>query len=152
MKNKYSATIIGLIFTLFSLISILLFAIPIISIIPIALPLELIFSNFVNDKYLWISVTISLLIIFILTSNLLYRKIKDNISNRGFILYLTLQFFVLHPLVFYIKLSSNWARASDGQVMFMIVESFPYSSWTFLILGILTDIFRHQVQKKLNEL
>ena len=147
MKNKYSATIIGLIFTLFSLISILLFAIPIISIIPIALPLELIFSNFVNDKYLWISVTISLLIIFILTSNLLYRKIKDNISNRGFILYLTLQFFVLHPLVFYISLSSNWTRASDGQVMFMIVEYFPYSSWTFLILGILTDVFRRQVQK-----
>ena len=147
MKNKYSATIIGLIFTLFSLISILLFAIPIISIIPIALPLELIFSNFVNDKYLWICVTISLLIIFILTSNLLYRKIKDNISNRGFILYLTLQFFVLHPLVFYISLSSNWTRASDGQVMFMIVEYFPYSSWTFLILGILTDIFRRQIQK-----
>ena len=129
------------------MISILLFAIPIISIIPIALPLELIFSNFVNDKYLWISVTISLLIIFILTSNLLYRKIKDDISNRGFILYLTLQFFVLHPLVFYISLSSNWTRASDGQVMFMIVEYFPYSSWTFLILGILTDVFRRQVQK-----
>ena len=80
-------------------------------------------------------------------TNLLYRKIKDNISNRGFILYLTLQFFVLHPLVFYISLSSNWTRASDGQVMFMIVEYFPYSSWTFLILGILTDIFRRQIQK-----
>lgn len=51
-----------------------------------------------------------------------------------------MQLFIIHPLVFYIKLSNDWSRANDGEFIFSIGDNYKISSIPFFILGMITDL------------
>lgn len=151
MTNKYTATIIGLIFSVSSLLATVTFIIPFITILPLSLFLENTFSNSINNgsyNEIGPSILNTLWGIFIITSFLFYlytiiklRQGKPS-SKRLFIFFLIVQLFIVHPLFFEIDTSQNWDRASDGQFIFGITNTYPTSSLAFVIFGILLDIIR----------
>lgn len=144
MTKKYKATIIGSIITLFCLATTWTLTVPILTLIPIGLPLERLFSGGDYSKTAF-GVLFYLIALFVLTGLWLYRKIKiDFQANRELntgrlILFFIIQFFIIHPLVFYIWAISNSADSSDGQFIFGVVETFPISSFAFVILGLVID-------------
>jgi hypothetical protein len=159
MKNKFTGTIIGLIFSLSSLVATWTFIIPFITVLPLSLFLENTFTNGSNDgsysdigpsilKAMWIIFIISLALYYIFA--IIKVKLAKPVTKLSFILFLTGQLFIVHPLLFYIDTSQNWDRASDGQFIFGITETFPTSSFSFVVFGILLDLIRHMVKPKQN--
>jgi hypothetical protein len=128
--------------------------------IPLALPIELIFSKiFGREDFSKIgnSVIISLIILFLTTTYFFYKSFTRNIiENRKistvlFTIFLTLQLLIIHPLFFYLDTSRDWHRASDGQFVFGIVETFPISSMAFIIFGVLTDLFQNRMLTRISK-
>lgn len=145
-NNKYSATWIGLLFTIACLIGAMTDIAAFITILPLSYLLESFFHLFFSDySKIGTSVIIALLIILIGISSLsflrIYHQIRDYNSYKTseIVLYMSLLLFVIHPLIFYINLSNDWSRASDGQFIFSINETFHISSWAFVIIGALID-------------
>ncbi|MDC3388898.1 hypothetical protein OAX11_05255 [Flavobacteriaceae bacterium] len=144
INNKYKATIIGSITTLLSFVSTWTYAIPILTIIPLGLSLENLFSgeNYQNTS---IKVFISLIILFILIGFWFYKKlVSDRKESNGLnisrmMLFFLVQFFIIHPLVFYLWASLNSEHSGDGQFIFGIVKTFPISSFSFVIFGLIID-------------
>ncbi|MCC6372172.1 MAG: hypothetical protein IT236_14305 [Bacteroidia bacterium] len=116
--------------------------------LPVSLTLELIFKGVYPDQDYAIigrGIIISLIILlvtisiaFLLKFNQQLREFK-NYKPTQVLIYMILLQFVVHPLVFYINLSSNWSKAEDGQFILSINETFQMSSFAFLILGLLID-------------
>ena len=149
MTNKYKGTIIGLIFSVSSWLATWTFVIPFITVLPAGLLLENMFKSIhAVDDYDVIGPSIlkALWVIFLTTTILFFtyafRSAKSGrpASKLSFIVFLLLQLFIVHPLVFYIDTSQNWDRASDGQFILRITETFPLSSIAFVIFGILLDL------------
>jgi hypothetical protein len=159
MKNKYSGTIIGLIFSLSSWVATWTFIIPFITVLPLSLFLEGTFKNGAHDrsyyeigpsilKTMWFIFIISVALYYIVT---ILKVIRGRpVTKLSFILFLTGQLFIVHPLLFYIDTSQDWDRASDGQFIFGITQTFPTSSFAFVIFGILLDLLRQMVKPKQN--
>jgi len=156
MRSTYKATYIALIFAVSSYLAYYTFLIPIFVIWPVAIPLEQFFSDhFAAGGYAEtgtaIIITLSSAAIFLTT--LFYiifiRQLKKNKSYniRHFIIFLCLQLFVIHPLFFYIDLSSDWSRASDGQFALSVGENFRQSSFVFLWLGVILDLIAFCIKK-----
>ena len=152
MTGNYKATLIGMIYTVICLLTILTIIVPMLTILPLALPLELVFSKIFGDgNYSKVgnSVLLSLTIIFFGCITLFYKNFKqqlkqtNRISKGSFILFLSLQLIIVHPLIFYLNTSKDWSRASDGQFIFGITETFPISSFAFLIFGVIVDTLRN---------
>lgn len=159
MKNKYTGTIIGLIFTLSSLAATWTYIIPFITTLPLSLILENTFTNGTNNgsyndigpsilKTLWFIFIVSLALYYIFT--IIKVKRGRPVTKLSFILFLTGQLFIVHPLLFFIDTSQNWDRASDGQFIFGITQTFPTSSLAFVVFGILLDLVRQVVKPKQN--
>ncbi len=157
MTGKYKATLFGTIYTVICLATILTFIVPMLTIVPLALPLELFFSKIFGDgdySKVGNSVLLSLIIIFLGTIILYYRQLKKElkfnnaISTGRYILFLTLQLIIVHPLVFYLDTSRDWSRASDGQFIFGITDTFPISSFAFVIFGMIVDMLKNNSNGK----
>lgn len=148
MIQKYKATFIGLFFTVTCLLLYYTFIIPLLTILPLSLPLEIIFNGiYPGQSYaktgrgVIISLTVVLIVLSFIFFTKFYRQIKETQSYKSLqiIFYFILLQFVIHPLVFYIDLSNDWSRASDGQFFLGAADTFQLSSLTFLIIGIAID-------------
>lgn len=157
MTSKYAATLIGLMFSAASLLATVTFIIPFITVLPLSLILENAFKNGDNNRSyneIGPSILNAMWIIFFVTSLLfyLYTIIKlrrgQPASTWLFTFFLILQLFIVHPLFFYIDTSQNWDRASDGQFILGIVETYPTSSFVFVVFGILLDLIRIVLKPK----
>jgi len=151
MTNKYNATLIGTVFTVLSLLSIVTFIMPMLTILPLAMPIEIMFRKlFKSGSYdvIGIYILLTLLLVFILVTILFYmyslrqlRK-KKEINLIYFTIFLVLQLFIVHPLVFIIDTSRDWNMADDGQFIFGINLTFPISSMSFFIFGLILDTIK----------
>ncbi len=162
MQNKYSATKIGLYFTLFCLLPYLYYlnpfsylsvltGFPIISVIPIGSPIELFFSLFTGSEdntILIFSVILTLIFLIAFSVFLIFRNFKNQILKYGFISYssflkfLTLQFFLVHPLFFYLYVSLDCKQADFLEMLYLTIHTYPISGLSFLIYGIVVDYMR----------
>jgi hypothetical protein len=151
IEGKYTASIIGSLFTAIVFISTITLVIPILTLILPGL-LEIIVSSIIGDsKYntIGISVLICLVIIFIITTYAMFKVIfrkKELLKNELF-KYFTFQVFIIPSIFFYMETSRDWDRASDGQFFFGIIEVFPLSSLSFIFIGVLIDIIRNRKNK-----
>lgn len=151
-NNKFSGTIIGGIFTLVVFVATFTLVIPIITLILPAL-LESILSLFMQDKDykpIGIGVLIILLLGFIFATFIMLRAIliKGKSTKSTLWIYFSIQFFIIPVIVFYVRTSSDWNQASDGQFFFGILEVFPISSLAFITIGVLVDVLRNRKEKK----
>lgn len=147
-NEKYSGTIIGGIFTLVVFFATFTIVIPVITLILPAF-LESILSLFIQNvdyKPIGIGVIIILLLGFIFATLIMLRAIflKGNNTKKTLWIYFAIQFFIIPVIVFYLKISSDWNKASDGQFFFGIYEVFPISSLAFITIGVLVDVMRNR--------
>ena len=152
MTRAYSATFIGLIFTMTSFLCTWTFVIPMLTILPFGYTFEKLFSAIfvdASDSIIGTYSMYSLLMLFLfLTATfylIFYRQARKQgrVNIKTFIIFLTLQIFVAHPLLFYVYTSRDWSRAADGQFVLGIIDTYPYSSFIFLLFGIILDTIRH---------
>ena len=151
MVQKYKATFIGLCFTISGMLLYYTFIIPLLIMMPLALPLEMVLQA-VNpgSGYYFVGhgVIITLTVLFVIISAIFFRKFLQQIKflegykTLPIIAYMILLQFIVHPLVFYIHLSKDWSSASDGQFFMSLNETFQLSSLTFLFIGILLDYLK----------
>ena len=59
-----------------------------------------------------------------------------------------IQSFFIHPLFFFLDLSTDWRKASDGQALFGIVQTFPFSSLFLILFGVILDFFVTKLLKQ----
>ena len=157
MKSRYIGTIVGLGFaipgllTLVSVDMMVFMFIPMLSFLPIALPLELLGSGlFDNYAMTTLLVLFGLTIAFGLSSYYFFKHlINDRQENRTLNMvrfwgYFGLQLIIVHPLIFYIWAFDNSGSSGDGQFIFGAFETFPISSGLFLILGIVIDFIKNK--------
>lgn len=150
INPKYNGTIIGGIFTLGSLILTLTFVVPIISIIPAAFIESLVSKVVNNEPYSNVGKGTLLFItgLFIIyLSIVLIRSRKTNYSNSQIVLIMVIGYFIIHSLGFYIYWAISLNFRGDGQLIFAAVESFPISSFGFIIIGLLVDLFKNYENK-----
>jgi hypothetical protein len=154
MQFKYYGTLLGLFFTIFCLVTAQTIVIPIISNMPIGFILELFFSDRMeeeNYRKIGISVLITLVFIFFLVNAFFFIFFRKQLSKNfrihplQILIVMWLNFFIVHPLVFYINVSRDWSYANDGQFIFGAAETFPISSIFFFIVGLLIDIMQYNI-------
>jgi len=147
INQKYNATIIGGIFTTVSLLLTFTFIVPIFSVIPGAF-IELLMSSIIDrDPYsnvgkVTIFTLLILLVISLITILIKARKIKFN--NGHIIGVMFFEYFIIHNLGFYIYWATALNFKSDGQLIFGAVTSFPYSSFGFLVIGLIIDLVKRK--------
>lgn len=156
MRTNYSGSLIGFVFALPGLLTllgedILVFSfIPIIAFLPIALPLELL-GNVLFSSYSMLALfALSILIIaFVLTSFYFFKRLKkdrdeDRVSNRGrYFGYFGIQLIIIHPMIFYLWALNNSENAGDGQFIFGAIHTFPLSSGLLVVLGLIMDFVKY---------
>lgn len=155
-NSKLIGTKIGAIFTVISLLSIFTIVIPAFSIFPGALIEALIAVFIKKESYSNIALlsTIILGLIFILsqTKILIYvwKRVRKGflISTLHIIIFMILSWIIVHPFIFYVYWGIAWDYRSDGQLLLGAFFTFPYSSFWFLILGVLIDITKSQTNMK----
>jgi hypothetical protein len=142
-KNK-SGFIIGLIFTVASLLLTATFIVPIISVFP-GMLFETIAEKCINnDPYSNVGKLTILLLTITFISTLLFflytLKNKSNngeeISNKRIIAIMSLLYFIVHSLGFYIYWGVSLNFRSDGQLIFGAILSYPISSFVFVYRNI----------------
>ncbi len=157
--KKYKATFIGLLFTAGGLLLYYTFVVPLIIMLAVGWPLEVIFTRIHPDaSYSAIGhdIITLLTILFVLITFIYFiifiRQIKDkrDYQTWSLIQYLILLHFIVHPLIFYIHLSTDWSRASDGQFIFSVDETFQLSSGIFLMLGMILDGIKFSIINQSN--
>jgi uncharacterized circularly permuted ATP-grasp superfamily protein len=149
--QDYKATFIGLLFTVIGIFSYYTFIIPLLIMMPIIIPLELLLEEvFPKSNYSTIGqgIVATLIILLIFISTIFMRKFIQQINFlkifkvSSIISYMIFLQFIVHPLVFYIHLSGDWSRASDGQFFMAVDETFQLSSLMFLLIGIFLDYIK----------
>lgn len=147
INKKYSGTFFGAIFTIGSLLLTLTFVIPIISILP-GVFIQSIVASFFGDvsemiigKYTIITLFI---LLFVSLSVVLIKVRKLEVKNIHILGVLIFEYFIIHPLGFYCYWAISLNYRSDGQLIFGAVSSFPYSSFGFLLIGILIDLVKNR--------
>lgn len=151
MKGKFTATLIGLAYSLFSILTAPTYLVPILVTLPTILLEAIIKAVLPNEPVETTGVGVILILSFLSVLSCLYLlynitdqlKEKKNISTKSYINIFTLLLFIVHPLGFYIYLSHNWRMANDGQIIMSVAVNFFYSSFVFLALGICADVYRY---------
>ena len=150
IEGKYTASIFGLLFTAILFISTFTLVIPLLTLLLPGL-LEIIVSTIIGDsehKTILFSVISCLVIIFIITTYSSFKVIlrKKELLKKELIYYFTFQVFIIPSIFFYAETfrDGNWDRASDGQFFLGIIEVFPLSSFSFIIIGVIIDIIRNR--------
>lgn len=156
---KYTGFKVGIIFTVCSFILTFTFITPIFSVLP-GIIFETISSNLVsNEPYSNVrKLTILLLSIitfgYIIFSIFYIKKLiavnqiitKEKIATLMFIFYL-----FVHPFGFYIYWGYVMDFRGDGQLIFASISSFPFSSLSFVFLGLLIDWTKNTSLKSFNK-
>ena len=154
-STNYKSLQIGAIFTIASLFLTLTFIIPILSVLP-GVAIEPIAKLFIsNEPYsniggLTIVLLVTILLIALLVSILTVRKlvIRDGtVSKNVIVAIMFIFYFIVHPLGFYIYWGFYLNYRDDGQLLFGAVSSFPYSSFSFVIIGLILDFVKNAVIK-----
>ena len=152
MKGKYAATKIGALFTVLNLLAVITVVVPIFIVMPVSIIFESIFLHLFEDspyKVIGSLTLLSILALAIAVSVFYFRRVSKQSRSAEpfdittFVVFLVVQMFIVHPLVFYFQTSSDWSRASDGQFIFGVFGSFPVSSLAFIGFGFVTDMIRN---------
>lgn len=155
--SKFTATFIGLITAVICLGLSFTIALPIVFLLPTALPLEYI-SGWIVGESNYPAKLITILSIesaFLLVACGWYFKklISDKkqlvkFSGKRLILFFVVLQFIVHPMGFYCWLIQGGGDPDDGMIIFYIVETVSYSGSFFIVLGILIDLLRNRNMKK----
>ncbi len=152
IAKSNSGLVIGAIFTGCSLLLTATFFVPIISVLP-GVIFETIAKNMVNNEpYSNVGkLTILLLsIIFLVTLVLCLTWIRQTIIKEGqisrghIIVIMSIMYFIVHSLGFYIYWGLALDYRSDGQLIFAAIVSFPISSFAFIFIGLLVDKIKNK--------
>lgn len=162
--NKFKATIIGLILGVpgvlagilpYSDFQSMLNIVSILAALPVSLPLELIGKSLFS-KYSGVAFfnSLGLISLFLVFSIPFFRRLLKNL-DQGLDIgsvklwrFFGIQLVLLHPMFFYFWALANSKHSGDGQFIFGMMETFPYSSLAFILLGISIDLLRNQKQAK----
>ena len=68
---------------------------------------------------------------------------KKDLENKFVIIAMMLEYFIVHPLGFYIYWSTLNFK-NDGQIIFGAIENFPISSFSFVIIGVIMDLVKQK--------
>jgi len=157
-NKNYNGLGIGIIFTIVSLLLTLTLIVPIVSILP-GVFFEKISKALINN-YPYSNVgklTILLLtIVFVLISISCLIFIKKTVaktnqfSQRRIIALMSIMYFTVHSLSFYIYWGFWLDFRSDGQLIFGAVKSFPVSSFAFVFIGLLIDVVKNKAINNVN--
>ena len=143
INNKYKATIIGGMFTIGSLILSFTYVVPIISLLP-ASYLELFVSIIVNNEpYSIVGVTalvLNILILIIFVVIVFMKSRKTSFDTSEVVKLMIIGYFIFHSLGFFIYWGTSLDFRSDGQLIFLAIKSFPISSFSLVLFGVLIDI------------
>lgn len=145
IDQRYNGIAIGAIFMLASLLFTFTLVVPMLSVIPGAF-LESIMASIVdNEPYsnvgkatilvLSSMLIISMIFVLVISRQMVFR-------NSHIIAIMSFEYFILHPLGFYIYWASFLDFRNDGQLIFGAVSSFPMSSLSFVVLGLLIDLIK----------
>lgn len=153
MKKENHASLVGLIFTVVSFISTFTFIVPMLIVFPVVTIFESILGP---ASYERIGTTAIIFLSVIVLSALLgfffyifrLKQQGNEISISSFIIILVGLSFILHPLGFFLYVSTNWQMANDGQFIFAIFRPFAYTSIAYVIIGLITDAIRNHTTVK----
>lgn len=145
IDQRYNGIAIGAIFMLASLLFTFTLVVPMLSVIPGAF-LESIMASIVdNEPYsnvgkatilvLSSMLIISMIFVLVISRQMVFR-------NSHIIAIMSFEYFILHPLGFYIYWATFLDFRNDGQLIFGAVSSFPISSLSFVVLGLLIDLIK----------
>ncbi len=152
--KKFSGTFIGLIISIISFCLTFTIIIPVFSLFPAAL-IESFSSLFVsnNPYYKVVYLTIFLLTFLLLVSYvLLYlfiikkQKLNSKLTLKNYVFFMLILFFIIHPIGFYIYWGIKYDFKSDGQMIFEVYYSFPFSSLLFVFFGLIIDIITFRIK------
>lgn len=152
ISKTNSGLIIGVLFTVGSLLLTATFIVPIISVVP-GMLFETIAQNCINnDPYsnvgkltiLLLTLTFFLTLILCLISINNKANKGEEISKGRIIAILSLMFFIVHSLGFYIYWGVSLDFNSDGQLIFGAIISYPISSFMFVFIGLLIDFVKNK--------
>lgn len=155
--GKYNGTIAGIFFAIPFLISLLneelvvirIFAI--ISIFPLALPLESI-GKLIFDNFIWTSLLVlfGLSLCFYISTKTFFKKtIKDrNENNPANVLriwmFILLQTIIIHPFALYFLVFITATDSTENYYFFYMIYTFPFSSCILVIIGIMIDVIKNK--------
>lgn len=155
IRTRFSGTFIGFVFSLCCFFGTWTIALPLLTILPIGI-IETFYSDSHTNYAATGSTTIWLLWGLLIVSTLLFYgfiifRIKrgEPVKSTKLIVFLIVQLFLVHPLFFYVKTSENWEQATDGQFIFGILETFPFSSIPFVFFGVVFDVIRRVVKPRM---
>lgn len=147
-KINFDGLVIGTVFTFGCLLLTFTFFIPIISVFP-GVIVEAMASALVdNDPYSNVGkLTIILLtLILIITLSIALFRVRRTTLRGGIIsktkiaIVMTVMYFIVHALGFYIYWGLALDYRGDGQLIFAAVDSFPISSCGFIPIGLAIDV------------
>lgn len=146
INKDNNGTKIGLIFTFISFLLTFTFVVPMLSMIPGA-AIESVLSAYIeNEPYSNVGKAsiITFLIFLVASLSFILYKVRvqskvEHISNTFVVGVLLIEYFVVHPLAFYIYWAVELDFRSDGQLIFASTASFPFSSLSFVFIGLLID-------------
>jgi hypothetical protein len=153
MRKELKGTLIGLIVsTLFFLIGQTLI-IPMILVSPVVSYFE---RRNTDEPYSVIGenaiLTLSILSVIIFFGCLLATYLNKRKTEKFPTAVLKVTFILItvfiHPLGFFIHISSNWNMASDGQFVFAMGAAFPLTSLIYILIGMFSDLIRFLVKSK----
>ncbi len=154
--RKYPNTILGLIFTACCITSIFTWVLPVITVFPWAIVESALANTIGKEPYSKVGqiVIFILLSTFLISLLILYNAIQKGIQeNKSVktttIIFMISQLFIIHPLFFYIYWAIKLDYGGDGQLLFLIFETFPFSSFFFVIIGYAIDKFITLKKEKL---
>lgn len=141
INQENNGKVIGGLFTLGSLLLTLTFMVPMMS-MALGLLIEGFMLDVLGDRprsTVGTATLVTLLIILILSLGvILWLAKKKKLQTGHLVLVMIVEFFIVHPLGFYIQMANSGFRI-DGQTVLGILFSFPVSSFGFVIIGMLID-------------
>lgn len=149
--RNYDGLLVGIIFAIVSFLLTLTFVVPIISVFPGVLAEVVVKALVDNDPYSNVGkgTIVLLTLVFIIAFAIVLFRIKqimireEGISKIKISLYMSSLYFIVHALGFYIYWGMSLEFRGDGQLIFAAVDSFSYSSWAFIPIGLIIDLVKN---------
>lgn len=153
-ENLISATLLGFIFGMISFLMTFTVVVPI-GLLYLAIPIEYIASKVFEGSWFLIGISTSSVftLIFLLTSYYFFKKLSSNRNSNPKKWKETLIFFffsinlIIHPLFFYLSFAPTWSGLSDGQAIINLFKTFPVSSLSMILIGLIIDHY-FQLQER----
>ena len=145
--RSYNGLIVGGLFTGCSFLLSFNSFVPVVSVLPGAFFELLARQLIVNEPYsrvgeltiVLLALTLGLVLIWALFNVRKQALVKRSLSKAKVAGILAAAYFPVHALGFYIYWGSSLGFRSDGQLIFAAINSFPLSSFAFVVIGLLLD-------------